>query len=406
LDPIIQDWVSFIFRWLHVIAAITWIGNSFYFMWLDAHLEVPKDDDPNLEGHLWMVHSGGFYNVQRRKITPETMPNPLHWFFWEATFTLITGLFMLGLVYYMKGAALLIDPSIASLSSWQAIGASLSLLVGCWLLYDFMWQRSLFKKTWFAHTVSSLSIGLLAWGLCHLYSGRGAFIHLGAIFGTIMVLNVWVRILPSQRQMLAATKRGQKADFSLAKIAKRRSVHNSYLSLPVLFTMLSNHLPYAYQHAFNWVILLLLVSLGVSVRYCMIARNRGQKWHWALGLVGLNLALIALVNTWNPQSSQAQVQIPQDQITQERVDIIINTHCLNCHADNPVNSEFGPAPKGLSFDQPNALALNAERIKLMSVTTQAMPLGNRTKMSPKERLILGSWLDLILDGAIAPAAPN
>jgi len=270
----LRDWLSYFLRWGHLIAGISWIGSSFYFIWLDRALTLPEKPNESVEGEVWMVHSGGFYQVERRKIGPGQMPRTLHWFKWEAAFTWITGVLLMSVVYYAGGGALLFDAENSSRHVTQAILLSLSLLPVSWFLYDGLWNSPLGKKTKVATVISfGLMIGLVVL-LARFFGGRAAYMHMGAIFGTLMVANVWVRILPAQQKMIDATKEGKQPDFTLSAKAKLRSVHNSYLTLPVLFLMLSNHYPMTYGSEKAVLILLLLFVLGAAVRHYSITKEK------------------------------------------------------------------------------------------------------------------------------------
>ena len=270
----LHSWTSYFLRWGHLIAGISWIGSSFYFIWLDKALTLPDKPKQGVEGEVWMVHSGGFYQVERRKIGPGQMPQTLHWFKWEAAFTWITGVLLMAVVYYAGGGALLFDGSSPSASVSRAIIVSLLLLPISWLVYDGLWNSPLGKKTQLATGISfALMVGLV-YGLSKFFGGRAAYMHVGAVFGTIMVANVWMRILPAQQKMIDATQEGKQPDFTLSGKAKLRSVHNSYLTLPVLFLMLSNHYPMTYGSEKNVLILLLLFVLGASARHYKITKEK------------------------------------------------------------------------------------------------------------------------------------
>ncbi|NBX93343.1 MAG: hypothetical protein EB078_02685 [Proteobacteria bacterium] len=270
----LRDWLGYFLRWGHLIAGISWIGSSFYFIWLDKALTPPEKTTEDVEGEVWMVHSGGFYQVERRKIGPGSMPRTLHWFKWEAAFTWITGVLLMAVVYYAGGGALLFDAPQTSASVPQAIGFSLLLLPLSWFIYDGLWNSSIGKNTKVATVISFLLMVALVWGLSQFFGGRAAYMHVGAVFGTLMVANVWVRILPAQQKMIDATKAGKKPDFTLSGKAKLRSVHNSYLTLPVLFLMLSNHYPMTYGSEKSVLILLLLFVLGACARHYKITKEK------------------------------------------------------------------------------------------------------------------------------------
>jgi len=269
-----REWLGYLLRWGHLIAGISWIGSSFYFIWLDKALTLPEKPKENVEGEVWMVHSGGFYQVERRKIGPGQMPKTLHWFKWEAAFTWITGVLLMVVVYYAGGGALLFDSEKSSQNVTQAILLSLSLLPVSWFVYDGLWNSSLGKNVRLASALSMALFVALVELLCRFFGGRAAYMHVGAVLGTLMVANVWVRILPAQQKMIDATQEGKQPDFSLSAKAKLRSVHNSYLTLPVLFLMLSNHYPMTYgSEKASWILFLLFV-LGASVRHYKITKEK------------------------------------------------------------------------------------------------------------------------------------
>lgn len=283
---------------MHLIAGISWIGNSFYFMWLDSTLELEKpkgaragENEAGVESQLWMVHGGGFYRVEKRRIAPGGMPAVLHWFKWEATFTWLSGFALLWIVYY-AGGIYLVDPAISSISPKAATALGLGVLAISWFIYDFLWTRAWAERKPVVTSVFSAAlVAGVAYGLGQVLSGRAAYLHVGAMLGTLMVLNVWVRILPAQRQMISATDQGRKPDYELGARAKRRSVHNNYMTFPVLFIMISNHFPSTYGHAQSWLVLLGLMLAGASVRHFMNRQitGRAQSAYWALLVAGLLL---------------------------------------------------------------------------------------------------------------------
>jgi uncharacterized membrane protein len=390
MDSNWMEWLNLALRWTHLIAGIMWIGNSFYFMWLDSNLEVPEPPDPDVEGKLWMVHSGGFYSVERRKIYPGKMPKVLHWFKWEATFTWITGFCLLTLVYYMTNGMYLLDPEVSDLTPGFAVTLSLGILVCGWLLYDSFMQTPIAKNAWVRNGVLVSAVCGLSYWLCHNFSGRGAFIQLGALFGTLMVLNVWVRILPSQQRMIDATDRGETPNYEESKIAKARSTHNSYMTLPVLFMMLSNHYAFLFGHTHNWVLLILLCVLGAGIRHLTL---QGKSGLWAIGPTGAALvSLLVMTNmTWS-DSNHANI----GNVEFSQVHNIVNKRCLSCHSASPSEKLFGPSPGGINFDNPENIKVFASKIKVQAVVGKIMPLANKTQMTAEERATLGAWIDQYL----------
>jgi uncharacterized membrane protein len=409
METVFLEWLNVGLRWLHILTAIMWIGNSFYFMWLDRHLAPAFPADEKVEGVLWMVHSGGFYQVERRKIFPGEIPKVLHWFKWEATFTWISGFCLLVLIYYTTAGLYLLDPRYSTLTSGAAILVSLSLLMGSWFVYDFFMQTQWGNVTWFSNAFLFILVTGLTYGLTHHFSGRASFIQLGAIFGTIMVLNVWVRILPAQSIMIAAAERGVTPDYSLSKSAKERSTHNSYMTLPVLFMMICNHYAFLYGHQYNWILILLFCVLGVSIRDLMI-HNRPAY----LVAIPAALSLLLLIYLTSPNLTLAfksGMPVIEDRIefksletvaVQENsqgirskfdeVKAIVVVRCLPCHSSNPTDSTFGPTPGGVNFDFAENIKAYSQRIGVRAVETKTMPWGNRTNMTEEERKTIAEWI--------------
>ena len=385
----LTDWANLLLRWTHFIAGIAWIGSSFYFIWLDRALTPPAQPRPGLEGDLWMVHSGGFYQVEKRRPAPGEIPPVLHWFKYEALFTWITGIALLVLVYYLTGAYLL-DPNVSHISRAAALAIGAGVLVIGWFGYDFLWSSGFARRQEpVAAAVSLLLLVAISYLMCRLLSGRAAFMHVGSLLGTIMVANVWVRILPAQQEMLDATRAGRAADFTLGERAKVRSVHNSYMTFPLLFIMLSNHFPATYANPRNWLVLLLLFVAGAAVRHAMI--GRGARAAWALGPAGLALAGAMFLSTSRGAAARPAASagaVPPF----VAVRAVITQRCQPCHSQYQTDSSFGFAPGGVMFDTPESIARLAERIRARAVETKTMPLANKTNMTDEERALLARWI--------------
>lgn len=386
------DWANLLIRWFHVIAGIWWIGSSLYFVTLDNSFKPPKEAKDGVDGETYMVHGGFYYLVEKRFMQPGKMPERLLWFKWEATFTWISGMMLLAVVYYFTGGSFLIDPKVAAITPKQAVMASLGLVLGCWLAYDLVWQ-TIGKKSERVGTVLSLC-GLvgLAYGLTHLFSGRGAFIHFGAVLGTLMVANVWIRILPGQRKMLEDALAGRTPDYSQGKYAKVRSVHNSYMTFPVIFMMISNHFPNTFGNQYNWVILLLLFVVGGGIRHFQISEERGNPAYWVL--VPAALALVSTVAmTW--PKAKAPVANGEELIPITQAQIIVYTRCSPCHSSTPhppPGANYTQPPNGVMFESPEQIKALAPKIKVQ-IDSGAMPLGNLTRMTKEERQTLSKWVD-------------
>jgi len=378
----LSDWANLLLRWAHFIAGIAWIGSSFYFIWLDRALTKPAQARPGVEGDLWMVHSGGFYQVEKRRPAPGEIPAVLHWFKWEAMLTWLTGIALLILVFYV-GSAYLLDPTISRISRPAAIAVGIGMLVLGWSVYDGLWRSPLARRAGVAAAISLVLLAAVTLLACRLFSGRAAFMHIGALLGTIMVANVWERILPAQQQMLDATRAGRPADFSLGERAKQRSVHNSYMTFPVLFIMLSNHFPATYASPVNWLVLLLLCVAGGSIRHVMIGRAPAARWALAPAAAALAAAMFLSL----PKGAAAD-SAPSF----AAVRAVIQQRCQPCHSQYQTDRSLGPAPGGVTFDTPESIARLAERIRVRAVETKTMPLANKTGITDAERELLARWI--------------
>ena len=388
----LADWANLLLRWTHFIAGIAWIGSSFYFIWLDRALTRPEHAKAGVEGDLWMVHSGGFYQVEKRRPGPGEVPAVLHWFKWEAMLTWITGISLLGLVYYLSNAYLL-DPGVSRIGRGTAIMLGVGLLAVGWVVYDALWRSPLARRPVVATAISLALLAAVTVLLCRLLSGRAAFMHIGSLLGTIMVANVWMRILPAQHQMLAATRAGRPANFTLGEQAKQRSVHNSYMTFPLLFIMLSNHFPATYASPANWLVLLLLFVAGASVRHVMIGRGSSSRW----ALLPAALALAGAMFLSTPGGAAARTPAiaagTGDSVPPfHAVRAVIAQRCQPCHSQYQSDRTFGPAPGGVTLDTPEAIARYAERIRVRAVETKTMPLANKTGITEDERALLGRWI--------------
>ena len=379
MDTLILGWLNIGLRWTHLIAGIGWIGTSLYFMWLDAALIRDDPERGGVEGHAWLLHSGGFYLVERRKLPPGQLPSPIHWFKWEAAMTWLTGFPLLVLIYYMTGGVYLVDPAVSSITPGRAVALGIAALVVAWVVYDLVWTSPLARGRGLPAVFLSWALLFAGvFGLTHVLSGRAAFIHTGAMLGTIMVANVWMRIVPAQRDLIAAAEAGRTPDETLSRRAKQRSTHNSYVTFPVIFTMLSNHYPATYGHPLNWFILWLLIVVGAGVRHVMIARERHRPADWWLLPVAAALA---------------GEKRRGERVTFTAARAVIDRRCLSCHSERPTDNVFRAAPNGVTFETPESIRARAEPIRLRVVLTRTMPLGNKTGMTDAERDLLGRWLD-------------
>lgn len=389
------DILSMLLRWLHIITAIAWIGSSFYFIWLDLSLRKRPHLPPEAHGESWSVHGGGFYEVRKYLTAPASMPPELHWFKYESYFTWLSGFCLLSVIYYAGAQSWLIAPDRWLQTPWQAVLASLGFLGVGWVLYDALCKSPIGKQT------APLAIGLfllilgLTWLLMQSFASRAAFLHIGAIIGTIMSGNVFFIIIPNQKKVVASLIAGKPVDPSLGKQAKQRSTHNNYLTLPVILMMISGHYPLLIQPAYGVAIIALILLAGGIIRDFFNASHAGAKglrlwWQWPLA--ALLILTLALFTTWTRVKDQASLRNGQPKANAEVAMQIIGKHCLACHAAKPTHEGFDTAPQGIILDNPAALKTYAERIMAQAVLADTMPLGNETAMSKGERAQLGDYL--------------
>jgi uncharacterized membrane protein len=381
MEAYLLDWLSLLVRWAHVIVGIAWIGASFYFIWLDNHLEPARD--PKLTGDLWAIHGGGFYRVEKYRLGPAQLPATLHWFKWEAYWTWMTGFALLVIVYYANAELYLIDPQVMALSKWAAIGISLASLVVWLAVYEGLCRSGMSDTALSA--VLFVLLAATAWGLTQVFSGRGAFIQYGAIIGTVMVANVAHVIIPGQRRMVKAVSEGREPDPKDGAMGKQRSVHNTYFTLPVVLVMISNHYAMVFGHRWNWLVLIGMTLAGALIRVWFVMRHKGRApaWVWIAGA-----AFVAAV-AWLVAPSRA----PQGAgpVSYAEVKPILDKRCVSCHAQQPSFQGIAEAPKGVMLDTEARVLAQAAQIHQQSVLTRAMPPGNLTQMTEEERQALARW---------------
>jgi len=386
------DWINLVVRVIHLAAGIAWIGSSFYFVWLDQSLTAPAPPRKGVEGELWMTHSGGFYQVEKRRIGPGELPAVLHWFKYEALLTWVTGIVLLAVVYYLTGGIYLVDPAVSTITPARATLVAVGLLVGSWVVYDVLWRSRLGRIGWPATVLSFALLAAVMFGLFRALSGRAAYIHVGSILGTIMVANVWMVILPNQQKMIDATQRGETPDFTLGEAAKRRSMHNSYMTFPVLFIMLSTHFPQTYGSpgGWGWLVLVLLSVAGACARHAMIGKTPRKAWALAPMAACLG-AVIVLASPKRAQAAPGAAGAAGVSFGAARA--VINARCLSCHSAWPTDDVFTVAPNGIAFDTPEDIARLADRIRERAVVQETMPMANKTGMTAEERALLGRWVE-------------
>ena len=391
IDPGVRELLDVVVRWVHVIAGILWIGNSMLWNWIDRNLEKPAEGSPAI-GRIWLLHSGAFYHMEKTLVLPGgRLPEPLHWFKWQAYTTWLSGALLLAVVYYSTGGALLLAGD-AAISGGTAILIGAGLILLAWPLYDLIWRLPVLRHPFASGLFAIAAIPGIAYALLQVFSGRATFLHVGALLGTIMAGNVFMRIMPAQRQMVSAVAAGGSADPALAAAAKRRSIHNNYLTFPVIVLMVSSHFPGLYGHPYNWLLLGVLVLAGAGVRHFMNIRFTEPRWR--LGLAGVVITAIAILYgalTWHPKQHTAA--LPAGEVTFADAQRIIDRRCAACHSATPSDRTFGVAPAGVNFDSPARIQELAPRILQRAVRDKTMPPANKTGITDAEREMLGRWIE-------------
>ncbi|EGA64857.1 urate hydroxylase PuuD [Vibrio brasiliensis] len=412
MDPHITEWLNLAIRWVHMIVGIAWIGASFYFVWLENNLN-RVNPKTGLSGDLWAIHGGGIYHLEKYKLAPPEMPEHLHWFKWEAYFTWITGVLLLGVVYYLNAEIYLIAPG-SGMEPTTAIAIGIGALIAGWFVYDLLCESPLGKTPVLLGLVLFILLVGAAYGLAQVFSGRGAYIHVGAIIGTIMVGNVFRVIMPAQRNLVSAIEENREPDPALPAKGLLRSRHNNYLTLPVLFIMISNHFPSTYGSEYNWAILAGLAIFSILVRHYFNTRHGSQKFAWTVPVAALGMITLAFVTSPNmnkpaapvvkapvatesaatPASGEvAQADSSSDLVSFDAINQVIQQRCSVCHSATPTHAAFAAAPAGVILDTPEEIKANVPRIVAQTVTTKVMPLGNLTQMTDDERSLIGTWVE-------------
>ncbi len=393
------DWIGFGVRWLHVITAIAWIGSSFYFIALDLGLN--RDIPGPADGEEWQVHGGGFYYIQKYLVAPERMPDHLTWFKWESYATWLSGAALLMIVYWVGGELYLIDAQKADLALWQGILISAASLTVGWLVYDFLCKSGLGERPTLLMVLLFVLLVIMGWGYNQIFTGRAMMLHLGAFTATIMTANVFFIIMPNQRIVVDDLKNGRTPDPKYGKIAKLRSTHNNYLTLPVVFLMLSNHYPLAFATEYNWIIAALVFLMGVTIRHYFNTRHAragNPTWTWLVtALLFMTIMWLSTASMNDPlEEAEARQLTPYEQKFasadgfEEAQDIVLG-RCSMCHAREPVWEGILWAPKGVLLETKADIAQNAQQIYLQSGVTHAMPPANVTYMEPEDRDAIVRW---------------
>jgi uncharacterized membrane protein len=390
LDPYLTDWLDLLLRWLHVIAAIAWIGASFYFVLLDSSLRPPRrveDADAGVGGELWEVHGGGVYHVQKYRVAPSRLPEQLAWFKWEAYTTWLSGFGLMVLLYYLEAGTYLIDPVVADLEPWQAVAISLALLAASWLVYDAL-CRILAGREVVLWAVLVAAVAVSAWACTELFAARAAFLQVGAMLGTAMAGNVFFVIIPAHWELIRAKQAGREPDPRPGVVAKQRSVHNNYFTLPVLLSMLGGHFAFLYGTDHTWLVLLVLMAVAAWARLFFNLRHAGRTI-WAIPAVGA-AALVVLALAIRPgdePSAEGAAPVPF-----ARAESIVQQRCVPCHAENPSREGFSSPPAGVVLETPEQLVARADDVKAV-VASRSMPLGNVTGMTDAERRLVVAWVE-------------
>ncbi len=387
---VLTEWLNVIFRWLHVTAAMAWIGSSFYFIHLDYTLKPGVNLPPRSDGEAWQVHGGGFYQIVKYLVAPARMPDELTWFKWEAYTTWLSGFALLVLVYYLGADLFLIDPSVLDISPLTGAAIAFVSLVVLWLIYEGACRSPLGRREVALALIGYVFLVGITYGFTHVFSGRGALNQIGALIGTIMVANVFLIIIPNQKKVVADLIAGRTPDPTLGAQGKQRSVHNNYLTLPVIFLMLSNHYPLVYATRFNWLIVAIVLAIGPVIRHFFNSRHQGKGnpwWTWVVAAAGIG-AIAWLTAAGSPGMNVGSLPPPPKfaQVAQ-----IVMTRCSMCHTSNPVWPGIDVAPDGVLLDRPDRILARARLIDLNAVRSRAMPPANITEMTQAERRLLAAW---------------
>ena len=400
-DAYTINWLHLLARWAHILTGAAWIGTSFYFIFLNNSIRPPdtaEDEGTNVKGVVWMVHGGAFYRTTKYDGAPAKLPKTLHWFMWEAYLTWISGIAMLALIYWSQARAFMIDPEVADISTGAAVAIGVGTIIGGWIAYDLL-IKTLWKHPKLVSIIGMVGLTALAYGLTTILSARAAYIHVGAVLGTIMAANVFFVIIPNQRVMVDAMMAGEKPDTSKGAAGALRSLHNNYLTLPVLFIMVSNHFPFTYGSPHAWAVLIAISVIGAVARHWFNLHEQGTKNQWLLPAACL--AMLSLAFAMKPADRPALVSAHVHGTTPEwsEVSAIFQRRCQTCHSATPTSEDFPVAPLGMMMDTPEQIAAKKDAIYERTVVLKTMPIGNITKMTDEERALVAAWYE---SGAAIP----
>ncbi|AJC17257.1 urate hydroxylase PuuD [Pandoraea sputorum] len=396
MEAFITDWVNLLLRWLHVVAAIAWIGESFYFVMLDNGLKPPKaaeDKQKGVFGEMWSVHGGGFYHAQKYLNSPPQMPEDLHWSKWKSYTTWLSGFALFCVLYLLQPQTYLIDKNVMDLQPGQAVGLAVAFLIGGWFVYDFL-CRALGKNERVLGIGVALFVVAATYATTHIFAGRAAFLIVGAMMATSMSANVFFWIIPGQRKSVDALSKGEVPNPIWGKLGKQRSVHNTYFTLPVVFIMISNHYAFTYSNPYNWVILTVIMAAGAMIRQFFVLRHAGKNLY-ALPVAGAALlagvAVFAAPRPAPAPAAGAHGEAAAPAVKLSEIQPILTQRCATCHSAKP--TMMGSAPAGVMLDTPAEISQNAQRIYQQSVALKSMPLGNVTQMTDEERQKIAAWFN-------------
>lgn len=395
MGSFIIEVLSLVVRWLHIITGIAWVGASFYFIWLDNSLEEAPawKQERGIKGDLWSFHGGGIYEVAKYKLGPPQMPKTLHWFYWEAYSTWLTGMLLLLLVYYLQASTYLLPSDGPVTTPWLGILTSLVFIASGFVAYELLLRTPLVKQPVQFAACVTLMLAVLSWVSVQLFSDRAAYLHMGILIGTIMVANVFFGIIPPQRQFVKQIEAGLPPDPAPLHMAKLRSMHNNYFTLPVLFSMISNHYPFLYGHRHNWLILIVIMAIVATARQFFNLRHKGiYKPSILVSCAAAFIVVMALVY-WDSQRSVAAA--PVNGLSDLAAMELVTQHCVGCHATTPTFAGFAAPPLGVILTSPDEVRLHAEKAR-QALLANYMPLGNLSGLSAAERQQLVQWLDVQL----------
>lgn len=385
----VVEWLNLLVRWAHVIFGVAWIGTSFYFNFLEHAIDRGGHTRDEIAGDLWALHGGGFYYLEKYKVAPQKLPEKIHWFKYEAYFTWITGFCLLAVVYYLNAKNFLIDPDVMQMSNSMAIAISVCSMIAAWLIYDALCKSSLGAKPVTFALVGFLITTIFGWFFTEIFSSRAAYMHVGVILGTCMAANVFRVIIPSQKAMVRAAEKGETVDPGLGQRALQRSLHNNYITLPVLFIMVSNHFPSTFGNEWNWLVLAGISLGGALVRHYFNLKDKGRNSVWILPIASIAIIAMAIVTA---PKDPSKIYEGYRTISFSEVNSIIASRCQSCHSSYPTDDYYAVAPNGVKFETPQEITGKSDLIWTRAVVTKNMPQNNKTDMTVLERQIIGAWI--------------